>query len=100
MTENEAKTLVQQIGAISYIECSALTQRNLKEVFDAAILAALDRNGMFQRAEGGRKSKKSKHKKSDKSDMWSTLPAKTSKGSKDSKDKKQKKGWKKFCCFV
>ena len=99
VTENEAKALTERIGALTYIECSALTQRNLKEVFDSAILAALDRKGALQGPEEGRKSKKSKHKKSDKAgaaDMWSTLPPKNS----DEKKEKQKKGWKKFCCFV
>lgn len=32
----------REIGAVSYIECSALTQDNLKGVFDGAIRAAMD----------------------------------------------------------
>uniref|UniRef100_A0AAY4DPH6 Uncharacterized protein n=1 Tax=Denticeps clupeoides TaxID=299321 RepID=A0AAY4DPH6_9TELE len=37
----EAQSCSQSIGAITHTECSALTQKNLKEVFDAAIMASL-----------------------------------------------------------
>lgn len=37
----DAKALAAKIGAVAYVECSAVTQRNLKEVFDTALLAAL-----------------------------------------------------------
>uniref|UniRef100_A0A915IYN8 Rho GTPase n=1 Tax=Romanomermis culicivorax TaxID=13658 RepID=A0A915IYN8_ROMCU len=39
----EALEYAQEIGALAYIECSALTQHNLKEVFDACILASLNK---------------------------------------------------------
>lgn len=39
--EQEAKKLAKDLGAESYIETSALTQHNLKEVFDEAIMAGL-----------------------------------------------------------
>ncbi|KAM9491634.1 rho-related GTP-binding protein RhoU-like [Salvelinus alpinus] len=37
----EAQQLAKDIGAVSFVECSGLTQKNLKEVFDQAILASI-----------------------------------------------------------
>ncbi|KAJ8002008.1 hypothetical protein DPEC_G00175330 [Dallia pectoralis] len=41
---DEAMQRTQEIGAVSFFECSALTQKNLKEVFDRAILASLQQS--------------------------------------------------------
>lgn len=41
VTESEAKECAEKINAVTYVECSALTQHNLKEVFDTAILTGL-----------------------------------------------------------
>ena len=46
VTETEGKATARRIGAEAYIECSALTQHNLKEVFDVAVRAALVRHGV------------------------------------------------------
>jgi len=46
VTEAEGKATARHIGAEAYIECSALTQHNLKEVFDIAVRAALMRHGV------------------------------------------------------
>ncbi|KAF3832508.1 hypothetical protein F7725_026173 [Dissostichus mawsoni] len=37
----DAQECAMDIGAVAYMECSSLTQKNLKEVFDTAILASL-----------------------------------------------------------
>ncbi|KAG9342121.1 hypothetical protein JZ751_017120 [Albula glossodonta] len=39
--EADARALADKVGAVAYVECSALTQKNLKEVFDAAIAVGL-----------------------------------------------------------
>merc|ERR1712117_150514 len=41
VTQQQAEDLVKEIHAHKYVECSALTQENLKVVFDDAIRAAL-----------------------------------------------------------
>ncbi|UJR37771.1 hypothetical protein I4U23_030463 [Adineta vaga] len=42
VTEKEARARAQQMHACSYIECSSLTEKNLKTVFDTAVLAAIE----------------------------------------------------------
>ncbi|XP_029988801.1 rho-related GTP-binding protein RhoU-like isoform X2 [Sphaeramia orbicularis] len=37
----EGQRLAHELGAVSFSECSALTQKNLKDAFDAAILASI-----------------------------------------------------------
>ena len=91
VTEAEAVAVARQIGAVSYIECSALTQKNLKEVFDTVILTALhyfnnnnNNNGQGTDGKTGKGSKKLK--------LGSRSP------SSDTKDSGSP-GWKKLCCF-
>jgi len=43
VTPEEAASRQKEIGALSYLECSALTQEGLKTVFDEAIRAALNK---------------------------------------------------------
>ena len=42
VTEKEARARAQQMHACTYIECSALTEKNIKTVFDTAVLAAIE----------------------------------------------------------
>lgn len=41
VSEEDAQQCAQHIGAVAFAECSALTQKDLKEVFDTAIVASL-----------------------------------------------------------
>ena len=42
VSQSEGLKVAKDIGAIGYVECSALTREGLREVFVNAILAALD----------------------------------------------------------
>lgn len=55
VSKNQGDQLAKNIGAKDYIECSALTQDNLKSVFDEAIKAALAaiRKKQQRRKKGG-----------------------------------------------
>ncbi|KAM6965169.1 rho-related GTP-binding protein RhoV [Aplochiton taeniatus] len=70
---SRARSMADKIRATDYVECSSLTQKNLKEAFDAAILAAI-------------KHKARKSKKRRLSDRRTKAFSKCS--------------WKKFFCFV
>lgn len=96
VTEAEAKKLSEEIGAIDYMECSALTQKNLKEVFDSAILSSLDlikKPKAMKRNKSFRKSKKDKkrHEKL----AQPVLPLRPL-----SDCSVKNVGWKRFCCFI
>eukprot|EP01083_Nonionella_stella_P283886 966295_1 len=43
LTQQDGHTLANKIGAFAYVECSSLTQIGLKNVFDEAIRAALNK---------------------------------------------------------
>lgn len=70
---SRARAMADKIRAADYIECSSLTQKNLKEAFDAAIFAAI-------------KNKARKSKKRRFSDRRTKAFSRCS--------------WKKFFCFI
>lgn len=41
--------MAKEIGALAYVECSALTQTNIKRVFDVAIRAGLGKYSRVQK---------------------------------------------------
>ena len=57
VTSEEAEALVKELGGYKYLECSALTQNGLKQVFDDAIRCALADDERV-----GRRNKKKKNK--------------------------------------
>ena len=91
VSEEDATKLAHQLGA-QYVECSALTQKNLKEVFDSCILTSLQSaQTQLTRSKSLRKSKRSKNK---------DTAAAASSSASNSRSSPKKAGWKKFCCFM
>lgn len=54
ITSAEGQQIAREIGAVRYLECSALTQKGLKEVFDEAVRCVVNPT----QVSGGEKKKK------------------------------------------
>ncbi|KAK7913377.1 hypothetical protein WMY93_013588 [Mugilogobius chulae] len=78
----EAKTCATEIDAVTYIECSSLTQKNLKEVFDSAILASLQNHN----------SQKPLRRKQKRPKKYKQTP--------DKMKSLSKSWWKSYCCVT
>ena len=119
VTEAQARQLAKDIDAECYVECSALTQKNLKEVFDEAILVSLDSRGCLpKRADRKTRSSRSKNSKRAKKQQqqsqhtlqcshdamtsdwtFSGAAAADRSPSLQRRDCRAKKGLRKLCCF-
>lgn len=93
VSENEGRQMAEDVGAVMYIECSAMTRHCIKEVFDTAIFAALDQRGFVTRCRMASIRRSNKYRC--KSELWA--------GSTDEKSnsgKKCRKPWRHLCCFM
>jgi len=55
--EQEARKLAHSLGCEMYVECSSLTQRNLKDVFDSAIVTGITSRNNRERKKNKKKKK-------------------------------------------
>uniref|UniRef100_H3DJY3 Ras homolog family member Ua n=1 Tax=Tetraodon nigroviridis TaxID=99883 RepID=H3DJY3_TETNG len=78
----EAQECAAEVGAVAYVECSSLTQKNLKEVFDTAILASLQ-NGSSDKPPAGRQKRRRKQRQTP--DKMKSL---------------SKSWWRRYCCVA
>lgn len=76
VAEEAAQQCAEEAMAVSYMECSALTQKNLKEVFDAAIMAGIQYSDRQQQ------------------------PLKSKSRTPDKMKNLSKSWWKKYCCLA
>lgn len=88
ISEDEADKFAKEHDVSMYVECSALTQKNLKEVFDTSILMALD----YREHEDKKKRKRS----------WRRKKSETAKANKEDNNlrRKSRTRWKKYFCMT
>jgi len=57
ISREQAEHLAKELGCVKYMECSALTQAGLKNVFDEAIRTVLNPPSLNDKKKGGKKGK-------------------------------------------
>lgn len=82
MEPADAQECAAEIGAVAYVECSSLTQKNLKEVFDTAILASLQTCSSDKHPRGKQKRRTKQRQTPDKMKSLS------------------KSWWRRYCCVA
>jgi len=89
LTAEDGQLVSEQIEAVKFIECSALTQENLPEVFTETIRAVITPDKGKEGAQAGVEEKPTKKKDGG----GKTKPSKKDDGKtkKDTKEKKEKK---------
>lgn len=105
VAQGTARKLARDVGAAAYVECSAVTNCDVKEVFDAAIFAALDRQGFVRRCRGFGSIRGSKRYRC-KSNLWEKSSGvvdvdanRTPSGGVNGHESKRKGRCKFFSCF-
>lgn len=64
ISEEEANSMVKELGALKFLECSALTRQGLKNVFDEALTSVVCAQPGKSGGGGGKRSGASGKKKS------------------------------------
>ena len=108
VSEAAATRLAKQMGALGYVESSALTQRNLKEVFDQALLSALEARSRGVLLDNTRdhnhsnnNNKKRRRKRMGVSCVGDTCSVEDySVDSEEQLRDGRKSAWRKLCCFI
>ena len=92
ITEEQGHRYAKECGACGYVECSALTQKNLKEVFDIAVIHALK-----AQSRKGKKRNRSWRKKS--SDKCGSKNKSLKSDETHANKRKTLRWWRKFFCL-
>ncbi|CAG2105043.1 unnamed protein product [Medioppia subpectinata] len=106
-----AHRVANKIGAIKYVECSALTQKNLKDVFDTSILAGIEYEQQLLQKSNNKNTSNILESSTSSTCQTPTTGAlhpqqlfcrhsssKCNKKITNSSKNRLRKGWRRFCC--